>query len=149
MTSREIKRVFCSYAHTGENMDNVRPMMQLIANTLKKNNFDSYCDLFDRSVDNLSEPDQFINSALGQLANCDAILVVQTSSRRSEGMLIEVGAALVQHKPIFLLQNETAIGSTYINQLAKKTVNWSSQNDIDNGIRLLFNFSKDISINNN
>ena len=149
MTNKEIKRVFCSYAHTGENMDDVRPMMKLIVDILKENHFNSYCDLFDKSVDNLSEPDQFINSALGQLANCDALLVVQTSSRRSEGMLIEIGAALVQHKPIFLLQNKSAIGSTYIDKLSKRTVNWDSQKDIDNGIRSLFNFSKVNNANNN
>ena len=68
------------------------------------------------------------------LLRCDKILVIQTSPRRSEGMLIEIGVAMARDKSILLAQHQSAAGKSYLPDLARRTQTWHSESELDTTI---------------
>lgn len=130
-------KVFCSYAFTGEDKATVTKRMHLITSTFKSIGVDAYCNLFDTQRESLNSAKDFIDSALKELETADIVFVVMTSERRSEGMLIEIGAAYAAGKPIVLAQHESAKHKTYLDQLAKKTVLWQTDADLKHIIKEL------------
>ena len=88
--------VFCSYAFTSEDEAVVRARMRTVVAALRQVGCAVYCNLFDPAWPSYHTPGEFIRRALSVLPQYDMMLVVQASPRRSEGMLMEVGAALVQ-----------------------------------------------------
>ena len=130
-------KVFCSYAFTGEDEKLVNERMQLIADSFKDCSVQAYCNLFDTRVKGFTNPKQFMDAALIELKQSDILFVVMTSERRSEGMLLEVGAAYSAGIPIILARHESAEGKTYIDQLAQKTVDWKTNEDLKSIIQTL------------
>lgn len=122
-------RVFLSHAYTGEDHVSVRARMKRIVQIFEEQGVEAYCDLFDSRCNTMTQPKQFIEHDLKELRRCDKIFVIMTSARRSEGMLIEVGAALAFQKPIVLMQCVASVGSTYLDTIAQYTVLW--QNDAE------------------
>lgn len=84
--------VFCSYAFTGEDEAVVRARMRTVVAALEQVGCAVYCNLFDPAWSSYHTPGEFIRRALSVLPQYDMVLVVQASPRRSEGMLMEVGA---------------------------------------------------------
>ena len=132
------QKVFCSYAYTGEDQALVRERMFGIKKVLDRLSIQSYCDLFDIATESFTEPQQFIRSALDELAKSDVLLVINTSERRSEGMLIEVGAAITRGLPIIYAQHESSINKTYLPSLANETFVWREEEQLLESIGELF-----------
>jgi nucleoside 2-deoxyribosyltransferase len=123
-------KVFCSYALTGEDRATVAERLQLVAQMLKDAGIQAYCNLHDTTIKRPADPKRCIDAALKALKSCDVVFVIQASERRSEGMLIEIGAAYAAGKPIILARHQSAKGKTYLDQLAQKTVDWRTNQDL-------------------
>lgn len=127
-------KLFCSYAFTGEDEARVRARMRRVVNLLENNGCEAYCNLFDPAVKNYTSPRQYLLRAIEQMNGCDSVLVVQTSPRRSEGMLMEVGVAIARGKPILLAQHQSAADASYLPELAEQTQIWHSDASLDSAI---------------
>jgi len=104
--------------------------MECVVAALKESGHEVYCNLFDDGTIGFVDPDQFMHRALSILPGYDTVLVIQASSRRSEGLLMEVGAALALHKRIILAQHESSIGHTYLPTLADETLIWRTGDEL-------------------
>lgn len=123
-------RVFCAYAYTGEDIELVTERMTKVRDVLMGMGLDPYVDRFDADTKKLTAAGDFIRLTVGKLVNYDILFVISTSGRRSEGMLMEIGAALAFDKPIVYAQHQTALGKTYIPELAEKTFVWETDDDL-------------------
>jgi hypothetical protein len=127
-------KLFCSYACTGEDVDAVTSRMQLVVDTLRKSGHEPYCPLFDavntKLYANGDMPGVFQN-AFGHLMKQDALVAIISSPRKSEGQLIEIGAALSHNIPVYLFQHESAQASlSYIPQIVSQTHTWTTQEEL-------------------
>jgi nucleoside 2-deoxyribosyltransferase len=130
MIIRPGQRIFCSYAFTGEDTNLVGKRMRTIVDVLEKADLDVYCNLEDPESISLKEPHEFIEVAIRQLKTCDCLFALVTSERRSEGMLVEIGAALALGKPIILGQHESAVGTSYVPALASYSFVWKDDEEL-------------------
>lgn len=122
--------IFLSYAHTGENEVDVRRRMQTVHDALASGGNNVYCNMFDEDTKHFSTPREFIFDALEKLRAYDTVLVINTSERRSEGMLIEIGAALALGKRLIVAQHSSSVGKTYVPELAEHTFVWHHEEDL-------------------
>ena len=127
-------KIFCSYAFTGEDKLKVEARMRRVVDLLERCGCEVYCNLFDDATDNYNNPRQFLRRAIDQMNECDKILAIQTSPRRSEGMLIEIGVAIARDKSILLAQHQSATGKSYLPDLAKQTQTWQNESELDTAI---------------
>ena len=127
-------KIFCSYAFTGEDKLKVEARMRRVVDLLKGCGHEVYCNLFDSATESYGSPRQFLRRAIDQMNECDKILVIQTSPRRSEGMLIEIGVAMARDKSILLAQHQSAAGKSYLPDLARRTQTWHSESELDTAI---------------
>jgi len=128
-------KVFCSFAFTGEDEATLNQRMQLIVQAFKDVGVEAYCNLFDARVDEFTAPKQFMDAALEEINTCDIVFVVMASDRRSEGMLVEVGAAYALGKKIVLARHQSANGKTYLDKLADKTIDWETNEDLQHLVK--------------
>ena len=124
-------KIFCSYAFTGEDKLKVETRMRRVVDLLEGCGHEVYCNLFDGATESYGNPRQFLRRAIDQMNECDKILAIQTSPRRSEGMLIEIGVAIARNKSILLAQHQSATGKSYLPDLAKRTRTWQNESELD------------------
>ena len=124
-------KIFCSYAFTGEDKLKVEARMRRVVDLLEGCGHEVYCNLFDGATESYGSPRQFLRRAIDQMNECDKILAIQTSPRRSEGMLIEIGVAIARNKSILLAQHQSATGKSYLPDLAKQTQTWQNESELD------------------
>lgn len=127
-------KIFCSYAFTGEDKLKVEARMRRVVDLLEGCGCEVYCNLFDSATESYGNPHQFLRRAIDQMNECDKILAIQTSPRRSEGMLIEIGVAIARDKSILLAQHQSATGKSYLPDLAKQTQTWQNESELDTAI---------------
>ena len=127
-------KIFCSYAFTGEDKLKVEARMRRVVDLLEGCGYEVYCNLFDSATESYDSPRQFLRRAIDQMNECDKILAIQTSPRRSEGMLIEIGVAIARDKLILLAQHQSAIGKSYLSDLARRTQTWHNESELDAAI---------------
>ena len=127
-------KIFCSYAFTGEDKLKVEARMRRVVDLLEGCGHEVYCNLFDGATESYGSPRQFLRRAIDQMNECDKILAIQTSPRRSEGMLIEIGVAIARDKSILLAQHQSATGKSYLPDLAKQTQTWQNESELDTAI---------------
>lgn len=101
---------------------------------------ESYCNLFDPEMRAMNGDAGMILKDVvgGKLKNYDVVYVVTTSERRSEGISMEVGAALALGKPIYLAQHKTSIGTHTIDELAEKQFVWETEEELIEKTKELF-----------
>ena len=133
--------VFCSYAFTGEDEAVVRARMRTVVAVLEQVGCAVYCNLFDPAWPSYHTPGEFIRRALSVLPQYDMALVVQASPRRSEGMLMEIGAALALGKPIALAQHHSVGEQSYLSDelIATRTELWHSEAELPAVVQRLVN----------
>ena len=127
-------KIFCSYAFTGEDKLKVETRMRRVVDLLEGCGHEVYCNLFYSATESYGSPRQFLRRAIDQMNECDKILAIQTSPRRSEGMLIEIGVAIARDKSILLAQHQSATGKSYLPDLAKQTQTWQNESELDTAI---------------
>lgn len=127
-------KLFCSNAFTGEDFDTVSNRMKLVVDSLNKSGHDAYCPIFDPRKIELQEQQatkEIFDYAFQNLANCEGMVAIITSERKSEGQLMEIGAILAANKPLFLFVHESASESpSHLSKLATKVFIWSTNEDL-------------------
>lgn len=126
-------KLFCAYAFTGEDLDVVTKRMQLVVDTLNANGHSAYCNRFDTIVDELQKKDDIkgiFQEAFKNIQKSDAVIAIVTTPNRSIGQIMEIGIALSQQKPVYLIEHSSAAGSSYLPRLVDKTFKWNNSDDL-------------------
>jgi hypothetical protein len=129
------QRIFLSYAWTGEDKAVVAERMRKLRGMFVSEGFDAYCNFDDPKTTHFTEPRQYLLAAIEELRACDVVLVVQASERRSEGLLIEVGAAMALGKQVVVAQHQSARGLSYLASLGVHWFGWTDDESLLNGAR--------------
>lgn len=131
-------KIMVSYKYTGEPIDKLEGLLSAICNTLCNVGMDPYC-LYFAKVDGLipqKSPSEMMRIAFDQINKSDALLVVQSSESRSEGMLMEVGYAIANKIPI-LVATHSSVSMTYLPSLADVLIQYD---DVDHLKHQIENF---------
>jgi nucleoside 2-deoxyribosyltransferase len=126
-------KLFCAYAFTGENLEIVTQRMQIVVDTLNAAGHEAYCNRFDTVVDALQEQGNvkaIFNDAFNHIEASDALVAIVSSPTRSIGQIMEIGTALSHHKPVYLFEHTSAVGSSYLAQLADRHYTWNNLEDL-------------------
>lgn len=142
-------KVFVSYAFTGEDADLLRQRLDKLRDLFTELSIDYYINMFSDEwhgmMDRQATGGEFLNLALNNMRDCDAVLILNTSERRSEGVLMEVGAAVATGKHTVLAQHQSSVGKTYLPSVVDETLVWESDDDLFVSLRHLF--EKAVGIN--
>ena len=90
-------KIFCTNAFTGEDVDVVTKRMKLVIDQLNKVGHQAYCPIFDpHKIELQSKGDvkEIFNYAFKNLLECDTMVAIITSGRKSEGQLMEARTRL-------------------------------------------------------
>lgn len=131
-------KLFCSYAYTGEDVETVTSRMQMVVDTLKESGHEVYCPLFDELVAPFQEANDvksIFKHAFDGIKRQDGVVVIISSERRSEGQLMEIGAALSQNKAVYLMQHSTAVDKSYLPKLVSETFVWETSDELKNQLK--------------
>lgn len=131
-------KIFCSYACSGEDQQLLTARMRHVVDVLEGIGHEVYCYHFSAHRSEDTTPRQAMQEALSKLGDYDALFAIIASGRRSEGQLIEIGAALSQGKALYVAEHISAIDATYVPTLADETFIWSTLDDLVKGIRDCF-----------
>lgn len=132
-------KVFCSYAHRGEDEKDIHRRMLALQTIFHELGLRSYCNLFDPDMPTLKDDGEILRDVVGKkLRDYDVVYVITTSERKSEGIAMEVGAALALGKKIYLAQHETAMGANTISKLADKQFIWKTEKELLERTKELF-----------
>jgi len=127
-------KLFCSNAFTGEDIETVTKRMKLVVDSLNKAGHDAYCPIFDPHKIELQKNNDtkaIFEYAFQNLSQCEGMVAIITSDRKSEGQLIEIGALLAENKPLYVLVHESAaLAPSHLTKLATKTLIWSSDEEL-------------------
>lgn len=130
-------KLFCAYAFTGENLEKVNERMRLVIDTLDQSGHEAYCNLFDEYRHTLVGPKPICMYAFETLKKYDALVAIVSSDRRSEGQLMEIGAAFALQKPVYLMQHQSAVGKSYVPELAGETFVWNTNEELVEALKRL------------
>lgn len=120
--------VFLSFAYTGHDAAAVTARMRRLVDICTAHDVTAYCNLFDPATKGLKTPKQFMTAALHDLHRHPAAVFIFTDGGISEGMCIELGAALALGKPTIALVSSDATYH-YAPTLTDTVLSWS--NDIE------------------
>lgn len=112
----------------------------MVVGTLKTGGNEVYCPLFDELVAPLQEANDvkaIFSHAFDGIKRQDVLLAIIASERRSEGQLMEIGAALSRGMPVYLLQHVSAKDSSYLPKLVTKTVAWTDDVELEQAARTI------------
>lgn len=126
---------FVAYRHSGEDPAELRPMLEAVCGALRTRGIDAYCTFFDEEEfqDKSLGPRAIMEHAFQMIDNRDFLFIVQTSSSKSEGMLMEVGYCWGTSKPIIVAVKDDVDG-TYVPDMATASFSWSSPIDLRQSI---------------
>ncbi len=133
-------KVFVSYAFTGEDFAVLRERLNKLRSVFDSLGVEYYINTFApewRSMmDRAATGGEFLHFALKELRTSDAVLVLNTSERRSEGMLMEIGAAVAMGKKIILAQHQSSVGKTYLPTVADTTFVWQTEQELLDNLKV-------------
>lgn len=126
-------KIFVSYAFTGEDFDTLRQRLSNLREVFLQLGLDYYINSFapewQDMMDRGATGGEFLHFALEDMKTSDIVFVIQASERRSEGMLMEIGAAVAMGKKIILAQHLSGIGRTYLETVADDTFTWRTEEE--------------------
>ena len=131
-------KIFISYAFTGESEPAVVARLTAVRSTLEKAGHQVYCFHFDPVRTTVMSEAECIAIALDKMVGNDVVLALGVSERRSEGMLLEIGASLVRNISVVYAQNVSAVGTSYLPSLANYTFVWRNENELLQRLREYF-----------
>ena len=127
-------KVFVSYAFTGEDFEVLRTRLTALKKMFDDLGFEYYMNTFapewQSMMDRNATGGEFLQAALKELHTCDMVLVLNSSERRSEGMLMEIGAAVAMGKKIVMAQHVSSVGKTYLPTVADSSFQWATEEDL-------------------
>jgi hypothetical protein len=122
----DVVNIFCAYAFTGEDLDVVTKRMRSVVDALNQAGHSAYCNRFDPVVDEIQKRDDI-----------KAIFERVTSPNKSIGQIMEIGIAMSQSKPVYLLEHTSAAGSTYLPKIVTKSISWSTDDELIAGLKTI------------
>ncbi len=132
-------KIFVSYALTGEDFDVLSKRLSDIRTVFEELGVGYYINTFapewQSMMDRKATGGEFLYVALKSMKTCDVVLVINSSDRRSEGMLMEMGAAVATGKKIVLAQHQSSVGKTYLPTVADDTFVWQHKFELIEKIR--------------
>jgi nucleoside 2-deoxyribosyltransferase len=101
-------RIFVSYRFTGENLVELKKLIQKVCNALNKAGYENYCTMWDSSKfkEKKFTGRQIMEHAFKEIDNSEVFLLLVKSEKISEGMLIEAGYAFAKKKKVLLFINK-------------------------------------------
>jgi hypothetical protein len=126
-------KIFCAYAFTGEDQNTVTKRMRLVVDTLNLYGHDAYCNRFDSALDELQTNNDIkgaFHEVFKNIERSELVVAIVTSPNRSIGQIMEIGVALSQKKPVYLLEHVSAAGSSYLPELVDKHLLWESEENL-------------------
>lgn len=116
-------RIMVSYKCTGEPIDKLDCLLSTVCSTLCSIGEDPYCMHLAKASGLMSQkiPSEMMKIAFAKINESDALLVIQASESRSEGMLMEVGYAIANKMPI-LVATHSSVSLTYLPSLADVSI---------------------------
>ncbi len=130
------KKVFCSYAFTGQNPREVEARMAAIVKVLEQAGVAVYCNLCDERTDGFTNPEDYLDLALDELTGYDYVLAVKVPGI-SVGQVAEMTVARRLSIPIIFAERADGAGDSYLPRLAQEVFAWSDQDDLLAKIRQL------------
>jgi len=134
-------KLFCSYAFTGENLQSVTDRMRLVVDQLNEAGHDAYCPLFDAHKDEMQANNDIkgiFSYAFRRIHENEGVVAIITSDRRSEGQLMEIGAALSQNKPVYLFVHDSAKDApSHLRVLATQAFTWADDRELKRALSTL------------
>lgn len=133
------QKIFLSYAFNGHDPKIVVPRMKRLSSQLRESGYEVYLNLEDKRTEKFISPGDYAVDSLIRLKECDVLVVVKASQSHSEGMLIEIGAAMSAGMPIYLILHTSARGATYLDDplISKSTLTWESEEELDDALKTL------------
>lgn len=135
-------KVFVSYAFTGEDATALQQRLEAVRAVLDELGVSYYINKFapgwQDMMDRGANGGEFLHFALQELETSDVALILNASERRSEGMLMEVGAAVAMGKKIIFAQHQSSVGKTYLPTVADATFVWQTEQELLDNIRESF-----------
>lgn len=128
-------KICCSYAFTGEDQAQLQHRLERVVEVIEKNGHSVFCYHFSVHRTPTIAPQDALMEAIQQLKKCDILLAIVTSARKSEGQLMEVGAALSLGKPIVVAQHRSSLDKTYLPGLAEHSFVWNDLDDLIGGVQ--------------
>ena len=124
-------KTFIAYRFTGEDPEQLRPLLSGIRDAFAANNTESYCTFFDEDEfkDKAFDARQIMDHAFGIIDGSDFLFVLMTSESKSEGMILEVGYCIAKGIPIVVAVKE-GVSNTYIPDMGTKKITWSDHDDL-------------------
>ena len=127
-------KVFVSYAFTGEDITVLRQRLNAVRAELEQMGLSYYINTFaagwQEMMDRNATGGEFLHFALKDMKTSDVVFVIQASERRSEGMLMEIGAAVAMGKKIILAQHQSSVGKSYLPTVADTTFVWQTEQEL-------------------
>lgn len=106
--------VFLSFAFTGQDQAVIEKRMEGIYKALQNAGIKAYCNLYDDNCKDFTLPGEYICAAIEELKGRTKLVAIVASDHRSQGQLMEIGAAIALGLPVITFMNESAKGTGYI-----------------------------------
>ncbi len=131
-------KVFIAYRFTGEDPQQLEPMLRSIIEAFNDRGVEAYSTFFDdlEFQDKSMSAKEIMVHAFRKIDDSDLLFVVQTSDNKSEGMIMEVGYCIAKHKPIVAAVRNT-VGYTYVPDMAHISFRWQDNDGLRRQIRSL------------
>jgi nucleoside 2-deoxyribosyltransferase len=116
---------FIAYRFTGEDPEQLEPLLTAVVNALKKKGIESYCSFFDEKDFQQKQYNagQIMNHAFKIIDDIDFLFVLQTSDNKSEGLLMEVGYCIAKNIPV-VAATKRDVKQTYLPDMAEVRLVW-------------------------
>lgn len=102
--------VFLSFAFTGQDQSVIEHRMKNIYKILVDGGIKTYCNLYGDNCKNFTLPGEFVCTAIDELKECTKLVAIVASDHRSQGQLMEIGAAIALGMPVMTFMNASAKG---------------------------------------
>jgi nucleoside 2-deoxyribosyltransferase len=124
-------KVYLAYQFTDEDKDGVVSRLGRVRDALMNQRIGVKCPYFDVPAEQRARfsHKQMMMAGFGMMKNCDVVLALQTSGRRSEGMLMEVGYAWGRGIPV-IVATHASVGPTNLPPMGQAQIAWEDDSEL-------------------
>jgi hypothetical protein len=119
-------KTFISYRFTGEDPEQLKPLLSAVRDAFKHIGIEAYCTFFDEDffTSNSYTQAQILHHAFKIIAAADFLFVLQTSDHKSAGMLMEIGYSLATDLPI-VAAVKNSVTHDLVSEIATVRLPWT------------------------
>jgi len=131
-----IIKAVISYKYTDTSIVELSTVLSAIRDSLNKASISTYCVFLDEDQSDASCQKSYsenMKAAFDNINKTDFLFVVKHSNKCSEGMLMEVGYALANNKPMVLALHNN-IRKTFLSEMTNHIINYDSIESLKIGI---------------